>query len=133
MNMGRRGLLKLMGVAPAAAPAVAAALSAGAAGVGVVGLGAASAGYNQLPGAINPSGGARFVEFAQWMLGGGERQMRDQAREVRGLDPDIALMSVPLNTKVIWQRDRNYQRILTEQKSWFDRRISTQGFVEEWF
>lgn len=132
--IGRRQILKAIGISPAAAAVVLPALEASAAGIGV---GAASTFGNSIgAGALGqpPSGPSpiKILNWASWLKRVGDEQFREQAREVRNLDADIAAMHLPLNTKVKWQQERNYLRIVANSKSWFDRQLERQGFVEHW-
>jgi len=131
MNLGRRGLLKALGVSAAAAPMVGAQLT-GAAGAGISVIGVGRSGGGEIP-CSNAATGVKFFDFTAWFLGGGEKETRRNSRYVTALDPDIAMMNLPLNTKVLWQRERNYKIAIEEKRNWFERRFSQQGYVEDWF
>lgn len=133
--IGRRAILKALGVAPAAAPAVAAALTSVASGVSI-GVGALVGNPIQdVPTPYNSRDVRKFYSFAEWLAGGGAREAHDATRNVSCFDPDIASMALPLNTKFMWQRKRNYERHLEWRRGWFDRRMSSLGlgFVEDNF
>lgn len=123
MNLGRRGLLKLMSVAPVAAAATQAA------GYAVVGM----------DGAVNPplgypsatNGPRVFTSFLSF-LKDNEESWRRQAKDVRIIEADIAMMRLPLTTKVRMQQERNFERIKESSRSWFEARLLRDGEVREW-
>lgn len=134
MNLARRGVLKLLGVAPAAV-ATLPALGVQAAGYGVAGIGAGTAmmgGLSTSGNSIGPSSGTKFFSFAKWLYDMGEKEIREESKYVVMVDPDIANMRLPLQTKVLWQTERNYQRKLEQRKSWFERQMDRDGHVTIW-
>lgn len=129
----RRAILKALGMAPATAAAMIPALEASLAGVGV---GAASALGNIGVGYGSPQPTAakamKLFDFASWLKQVGDNELRNDAREVRTIDADIMSMRLPFNTKIKWQQERNYRRLIENRKSWFDRQVERHGFVEHW-
>ena len=74
-----------------------------------------------------------FREFATWFTEVGDKMIREQARNVHMLDPDIVEMQSPaLWAKIRMQEKRNYARILADKKNWFERTILRQGLVKHW-
>lgn len=126
-GIGRRGFLQALGIAPAAARVMAEEAKLQMLGGGVGGVGLANR-----PQAVPPSAmPERLTTFADY-IGRAERGLREQAREIRGFDPDIVEMRLPLTTKVRMQRERNYRRIVESQKGWFARQVERLGFVQWW-
>lgn len=126
-QLARRGFLKAMAAAPLGAQAAVDQLALQAAGI--TGVGAASP-ETVLPGA--PSEPVIFRDFASWLHDFGEKRMKEEARDVRRLDPDIISFRLPLTTKVRMQRERNYQRLLEERKDWFANSLKLEGHVRWW-
>lgn len=129
MNLGRRGLLKLMGVAPAAAGSMAAAAATQAAGFAVPGLSAAAS----LGTAPQPSfrSGKAFTTFLSF-LKDQEAEWREQSKNVQTVDPDIASMRLPLATKCRMQAERNFERRKILESNWFERHLARDGEVRIW-
>jgi len=126
----RRSILKGIAASPAMAMAVQSAeinLLGNGAAMGLAGGGMAVPGY--LTGGTKPE---KFFKFADWFKGVGRSQAVNQARHVSELDPDLIGMRLPLASKVNMQRSRNYARIVEDQRSNFERRLSLNGFFEWW-
>ena len=86
------------------------------------------------PEVATESGYKRFSDFMSWFRGGGEKEMRDEANNIDGFDPDLIEMHSPsLATKVRMQRKRNYERLLKKKKSWVEEQITKNGHVKDWF
>lgn len=129
--MGRRAILKVLGLSPAAASMLPGMVARQAVSGSALGL---MAGYPGSP-PCNPANSAqpiRFVSFAKWLANIGEDTLRREAHYVGMIDPDILEMRLPLNTKINWQRERNYARLIDEKRNWFDTRIAKFGVVEWW-
>ncbi len=131
MNIGRRAVLKAISLSPAAAAAVIPALEASAAGIAVGTMSVGGLG-NATGCAPTAASSTRLFNFASWLKHVGDHEYRDRAKDVRAIDPDLAAMRLPLTTKVRWQQERNYQRIIESQESWFERQVKRNGFVEHW-
>jgi hypothetical protein len=136
INIGRRGLLKLFGMAPAL-PFAAKAAEMEAAGIGPLGqalgghIGSYAGGSPQA--AINGDGPMKFTTFADFFrAAGARRRLMQQAQDSRALDPDLVAMRLPLTTKLRMQSERNYRRLVRIEEEEFDRRMSLHGFVEWW-
>ena len=130
--VGRRSLLMFSGMAPVAAPALGSAATMQLAGIEVAG---GVAGMMSQPSTGNVVGAnkpLRFLSFASWLKDIGHERIKRDADVVRFIDADIACMSLPLNTKIQWQRERNYKRLLEQEKSWFERKLLSNGTVEYW-
>lgn len=124
----RRRMLSFLGAAPLAARAAAQATIARLAGVGTDGLGNAS--HNLLPsgGPDQPAAGSmgvsqQYVPYENRVIAASnlmrvtgipeviDVKLRDDARYVTFLDPDIASKwSWSMNVKIAAQRQRNYER-----------------------
>ncbi len=136
MNLGRRGLLKIMAATPAAA-SLAPAMAVQAGGYGVTGLMAAGGALSNAPPkgiqwtTVSSTPRKTFKAWADWLADEGD-DLRGRAKAVSSIDPDIAGMCVPLQTKVHWQRERNYRALLAEKKSWFEESLSRDGEVKVW-
>lgn len=130
-DLNRRSILKMFGVAPAM-PFAAKAAEMEQAGIGILGqqVGGVIAGSAPTP-TISGSG-LSFFDFATWFREVGKDRCRQQARETRTLDPDIMAMHLPLTTKLRWQEERSYQRIIAQQKGWFMQRLKECGEVTWW-
>jgi hypothetical protein len=133
----RRAILKAIGLSPAAAVAVIPALEASAAGIGigvgaVTGLAGNSVGYGQPYPTTGGPKPTKIFNFATWLKRVGDSELREQAREVRTIEPDIAAMRLPLTTKIRWQQERNYRRIVEGKRSWFEKQFDRDGYVEFW-
>lgn len=128
--MGRRAILKVLGLSPAAAsmlPGIVARQAVSGSAFGLMG------GYSPPQcGPANSASPIKFVSFAKWLDKIGEDTLRREARHVGMFDPDIMEMRLPLNTKINWQRERNYARLIDEKRNWFDTRIAKFGVVEWW-
>lgn len=122
--MKRRSFLKLIGAAPIAAKATADAELAKASGINVSGVGNASLGLAGGGGAM-PSALADGVTYEQRLIGATDYikmfgvpdvinfELRDRAKYVSALDPDIACKaSWSMSVKIMTQRQRNYDREL---------------------
>lgn len=130
MNIGRRGILKLIGATPAAV-AVAPAVAMQSAGYQVAGLAAAS-GYNVDVGpSSNPVEPRVFSSLLSYFKAK-ESDWREQSRIVTSVDPDIAMMRLPLPTKVRMQAERNFERIRARQSNWFNDVMAREGRVRVW-
>ena len=130
MDEGRRSFLKKAAAAPVAGAVAASAVSTELAGVGATGLGIGSDG--RVPG--NMCGGQQsFTSFAKWFSAGGDREIRENAKNVYSLDPDLAESRLPLQHRFRVQKKRNYERIMAERKSWFSRLLLRNGSVTSYF
>lgn len=131
MNLARRGILKLLGAAPAVA-AAAPALATQAAGLAVPGLmvsGGASVG---LPiNATGPSPRRTITSLASFVLDQ-EKTWRSKAKDIHRVDPDIASMRLPLGTKCRMQAERNYEKIRQRESDWFLEVLGSEGQVRVW-
>ena len=131
----RRGLLKLIGMAPIAAPVAAkeAAASMGLTGItGIVGVGANVANANYYRRGENAVQACDPIDWAKnglKHLMSAERQMeiRMQAKNnARILDADIAAMrAVSPAAAYQMQIDRNVARIIDIERQWYQRSISS--------
>lgn len=150
MKPNRRAFFAFMGTAPLAAKAAADEVVAKAAGAFTSnGLGNASMGlpYGGLPyGDSGPSipYEKRLIGAADYIKMFGipevmEYELRDRARSVNALDPDIACKaSWSMSVKLMTQRQRNYEREIArvEKSGWQQRGRSTLknmlGFEWPW-
>lgn len=132
MTVARRGFLKFLGMAPAAGAMAAEQAKISMMGVGANGMNRplAQSGGPAAPQRVEAS--ATFRDFASWLTEVGETELRARARHIDGFDPDIIEMKLPLNTKTMMQRERNYQRILAERQDWFSRVLKREGKVQWW-
>ncbi len=74
-----------------------------------------------------------FRSFTDWMREHGDAEIKEHAKEVRVMDPDIISMrSLPLCTKIRMQQKRNYERILEHRRGWFDSVLRSEGDVRVW-
>jgi hypothetical protein len=73
-------------------------------------------------------GPLKFTNFAKWLAVHGLDQIRDEARYLSGMDPDLLEMRLPFATKVRMQRTRNVERITQQYK----RQFSVRGFINVW-
>ncbi len=129
--VGRRNVLKGIGLAPVAAKAAADELAT----VGMEGF----AHHGSYPppvleaqvGAV-PARARRFLSFDEWFAAKGEAELRDQAKNVTQMDPEIAAMRLPLATKVRMNEERFFRRLVAQRRSWVSRVLKTKGFLEEW-
>lgn len=56
---------------------------------------------------------SNYLKLVGKLPGFVEEQLREQAKYISTLDPDIAVLrSFSLNAKVAWQRERNYERLI---------------------
>jgi len=86
-----------------------------------------------------PSGGSpvqehtqkneQFTSFQDWFDFVGKAKIKEWARDVYCLDADLVERRLPLATKVRLQRERNYERIIKERRSWFERTLRRWGTV----
>jgi hypothetical protein len=126
-SLGRRAVLRALGMTPVAANALAKQATMASAGM--------TAGFmppgppSQL--ASNESGAVRFHNWADWFRRM-EPSIRQEARTVTVLDPDIAEFRLPLATKVRMQRQRNYERIVAERRNYIESKLSLAGFIDWW-
>lgn len=116
-------------MAPAVAPFVAQDMQNRA--LGFKGLGVNNKGTS--PSGALESEGKQFLNWGEWFSAGGKRELQETANNIDGFDPDLIAMSLPLVTKVRWQRERNYKRALAERKGWFERALKRNGHVHDWF
>lgn len=131
MKTGRRGFLGALAAAPLAAKALfeqqkVSMLTGNGSSLGSALT--AGMGINMPP---SDRGALRFMDFSTF-LKKTENQLRLQAKNFTGFDPDIVDMRLPLSTKIRFQRERNYHRILESQKAWFESQLERTGFVEFW-
>jgi len=127
MIFDRRKFLKAAAVAPAAAKKAAESRARKMADVGAVGEGVGQIATT----APNVEGKSR-KEFRKWVLNHGlpewrREQMREEAKAVHALDPDIASMvSFSLAGKVQMQQQRNYRRAVDnfDYHAQFEERVS---------
>ena len=76
----------------------------------------------------------KFLDFASWLKGGGDSEMRESAKTIDGFDADVIEMhSMSLQAKVRTQRKRNYNNIMHEKQTWFRQVLARNGFVKDWF
>ena len=126
-DMGRRGFLKALGVAPMGAQMAAQDLSLRLAGVsGALGIGASGVGPAEAASSV------KFHDFAAWFREFGAAAIRTESKEIRHLDADLITLHLPLVTKIRMQRERNYQRLLRERRDWFGRKMKQDGVVNWW-
>ena len=77
---------------------------------------------------------SKFTNFASWLTGGGEKEIRRNAEDINGFDADIIEMRSPsLSAKVRMQRKRNYIRLLDYKQGWFKEILARKGIVRDWF
>lgn len=126
--LARRSMLRGLAAAPAAAVMVAEQMK-------VAGIGGAlggNMGSNGYPGdAPAASGPMRFTNFASWFKKF-EPRLREEAKHVHSLDPDLAMMHLPLPTLVRMQRARNYERIVADRQRTIEEKLSLKGLIEWW-
>ena len=130
--IGRRAILKLLGIAPAVATQAGAVVQGALTGASV-GTAAASALWDGQgnTGEADNHKASHFTDFATFMLEEGNKALWEEAREVNYLDPDLSSMqSLPLNTKFIIQRQRNFERRKEHQREWFYRMVKKNGFFK---
>jgi len=139
MGTNRRKFLSLLGIGAASAPLAAKAASDAiiAQGMGVTTTGLGGTGLG-LPGAFGGAseGGFGGVPYEQRLIGAADyikifgipavvdEGLKDQARWVGTLDPDIACKkSWSMSVKILTQRQRNYDRLVERMKvsGWHER------------
>lgn len=149
MRLGRRNFLRLLGAGAASAPAVAKA-------AGMEAL-TTLAGHSAAPFAVGASIGTptvsqsveetsrAYVGMSNYLRMMGrlpehvEHDVRERAKYVGHLDPDIAAMrSFSLSAKILWQQERNYEREVERYRymGWYETAQSTftklTGFRWQW-
>ena len=100
--------------------------------VGMLQKGIAGAGQISGEGSPTQNEGRKFMNFGSWFNQMGQQEIQDSARYINGFDPDIVTFHLPIQTKVTWQRNRNYNRILKEKQSWFASTLRRNGWVKDW-
>lgn len=151
----RRRFLSLLGVGAASAPLAAKAVAdaeiaklVGISGQSIASTGLGLAGGGLPTGQGTQSGGLThqqmLIATADYIKAFGipeviEVEIRDQAKRISALDPDIACKrSWSMSVKVLSQRERNYQRIVERMKKtgWQQRKRSAikaiMGFEWPW-
>lgn len=129
--MNRRSILKAIGIAPAAASALAHQVNAGA-------VSALTAEGSSIPRSGGIAAGSignaslKFKDVASWWSEIGDKDARDNARYVSQIDPDIIDMRLPSATKVRLQRERNYERRKQSMLAHMAKKLSLKGFIEDW-
>lgn len=157
MQLHRRMFFGLMGTAPLAAKAAADDMIAKAAGaytsngLGNAGIGLSASVGNTPQQGVSVTDGVKYLPYEQRVMGAAdfvkafgipevmEFELRDQARSISALDPDIACKaSWSMSVKLMTQRERNYQRALArvERSGWQYRKRSALnkliGFEWPW-
>ena len=136
--LGRRGFLGRILAAPIAGRAMAqeAASLMTRGGLQAVGLAVSGAGdgpAQPTSSLSNSKGPQKFFDFAEWFRAAGEARVKEQAKELNGFDADLlAMRSLSLVARVNIQRERNYARLVTEKREYFNRRLSAEGVFEWW-
>ena len=124
-RMSRRAVLRGAAAVPVSAHLVAADMKLRMAGL--------KAGFTGSSPEVAGSAYHLFHDFAKWFTKVGEREIREQAKHVTMLDPDIVEMQSPsLSYKIKMQEKRNYARILAEREDWFAKQLSLSGVVKVW-
>ena len=132
-NLSRRALFKRAAVIPVAAAAVASNTHqlAGLNGSGAL---AALGGGESACSPIAGNGGVRCLTFTDWLIKGGEVEIKASADYVSSLDPDLAESLLPLATRFRMQKKRNFKKALKNKKSLFARRLLQNPLgVEDYF
>lgn len=131
MALGRRGFLQSLAAAPLGAHAAMQQAKVALLSGGAAGLLSGAGGDVPMPSGVASGGPLRFTNFASWFEKFGGR-LREQAKHVGGLDPDLIEMRLPLVTKVRMQRERNFEALKNDQRRRFDEILSVKGFFEWW-
>lgn len=123
----RRFFLKGLAASPTVAVTLSEQVKMQAAGLGIPPLG----GF-QSPGVLPPSAAPlKFLSFRDW-LPTGIAAAKQEAQYISYIDADLVERRLPLVTKVRLQRARNYERILADKQTWFEKQIKQFGFVDWW-
>ena len=131
-KINRRAFFKRAAVIPVVAVAVAsnAPQLAGLAGPGA----AAALGGGTACSPIAGDGGVRCLTFSDWLLKGGDAQLKASANYISSLDPDLAESLLPLATRFRMQKNRNFKKEMKDKKSWFAKRLLQNPLgVEDYF
>lgn len=130
--MKRRGFLGLMGGALAAGPSMAKeAVTQTMADLSVPGVGIPYGMGGMPPGAQNAADPYNEREHLQGQLrkllgkSAAEKLREKKTMGVNMLDPDLAAMrSFSLSARMRIQQDRNYERMLEQERGWIERRLA---------
>jgi hypothetical protein len=125
--LARRGFLRLVAAAPAAAGALG--LQTKLAAHGMTNLAAGSMAGVAIQ---SPTAPMKFTSFGDWWTKFGEVAVKKETKHVAGLDADLLDMRLPLTTKVRIQRTRNYERAVEDRRQWFADRLSLNSVVDWW-
>ena len=128
MTPNRRMFFGLMAASPVAAQAVAQDAQLRMAGITRLGASPIDA---AAPSTADESF-QKLGSFGEWLTKAGDG-LRNEAKEIRALDPDImSFRSMSLSAKIQMQRERNYQALLVDRRNWFDKQFKRLGFTK-WY
>lgn len=99
---------------------------------GIQGVGATSSAAMNSEAPVVGEGCLKFSDFSTWWRDIGMQQVRREAASITIIDPDLAVMQLPLTTKFRIQRNRNFDRLKADKQSWFRQRLGASGIVEWW-
>ena len=130
MKITRRAVLKALGVSPMAAPVLAQQLGTMAAG----GAGLLGSNLDEIRGAPPTADEAPrlFHSVASWWEAFGKDQVFKETKYVTHFDADILSFHLPLQTKVAFQRRRNFECRKEERLREMGERILKNGFIKWW-
>jgi hypothetical protein len=131
-TLGRRNLLKRLGIGALVAPAVGkAALSQEQMmKFAAVDVGSGALNITQPSAPIAKAIFTLAGDFSKWWELYGKLRAKQNLEQVRALDPDIAGFRLPLQTKVNMQRERNYKLMKKRMKENFIRSVLRAPYHE---
>ena len=129
MEIPRRAVLRALGVSPMAAPVLAQHLGTMAAsGAGLLGRD-----DNDCEVAGGTENHPRiFRSVSAWWKEFGEEETLQQTRHVTKFDADIISFHLPLQAKVAFQRQRNFERRKEDRLREMGKRILKHGLIKWW-
>jgi hypothetical protein len=100
------------------------------------GASSAGLGSSAVQGAVAAGGNAPRVirSLAEYLTVDRVKQIKQRANQnaLSHLDPDLLYWNVPMATKVREQRRRNYDRVLEEESTYFERVVRINGVFKDW-
>lgn len=72
----------------------------------------------------------KMFDFSTWLRSGRLNTLKERSKRITFIDPDLASLSLPLTTLTRIQCERNLQRMVAEEKNWFEQKLKKAGFVE---